>query len=64
MDRPEWSRMVQAVINGPEWSRMVQAVINGPERSGISDTSNTSNTPDSSDAIKTSASVIRLSSYF
>ena len=51
-------------MDRPEWSRMVQAVINGPERSGISDTSNTSNTPDSSDAIKTSASVIRLSSYF
>ena len=56
--------MVQAVINGPEWSRMVQAVINGPERSGIRDKSNTSNTTDSRDASKTSASVIRLSSYF
>ena len=57
------------VKNGPsshKRSGMVQEVINGPERSGISDTSisNTSNTPDSSDAIKTSASVIRLSSYF
>ena len=37
-------------VDRPEWSRMVQAVINYPERSGISDTRNTTNTSNSSDA--------------